>query len=135
MTQSSAATPDMDLSVTLLEPSEFSEDDLKGLKLSAFDAADYLDTPELIALYLTAALDSGDLEHFKNALATAERARARHLNPPSSGAGAAGEPVSIPPQHEEAPLLSSVMRQIDALGLSMKIVPKARVDIQPPKDG
>jgi hypothetical protein len=44
-------------------------------KLTAFDAAEYLDTPEAIAAYLTGALEEGSADAVAEAIGTVARAR------------------------------------------------------------
>ncbi len=45
------------------------------LKTTRFDAADYLDTPEARAEYMTAALETGDVDFIRDAVGVVARAR------------------------------------------------------------
>ena len=47
----------------------------KMIKVSKFDAADYLDNQETIAVYLSEALEPGDTEYIYDALHTIARAK------------------------------------------------------------
>jgi probable addiction module antidote protein len=47
----------------------------KMIKLSKFDAADYLDSQETITVYLNEALEHGDIEFFCGTLHTIARAK------------------------------------------------------------
>ena len=48
----------------------------KMIKLSKFDAADYLDHQETIAAYLTEALETADSDYIRHAIDTVARAKA-----------------------------------------------------------
>lgn len=45
------------------------------VKISKFDAAEHLDSPEMIAAYLSEAFEDGDPEFITDALSTVARAR------------------------------------------------------------
>jgi probable addiction module antidote protein len=89
-----------------------------------FDAAEYLDTPERQASYITAALETGDPAFVRDALGVVARARgiakvaeAAELNRESlyRALGEAGNPE-----------FSTVMRILRALGLTLSARPAAR---------
>jgi probable addiction module antidote protein len=89
-----------------------------------FDAAEYLDTVERQAAYVTAALETGDADFVRDALGVVARARgmaeiakAADLNRESlyKALGEAGNPE-----------FGTVMRVLQALGLTLAARPAAR---------
>jgi probable addiction module antidote protein len=54
-------------------------------KISKFDAADYLNTPEVIAAYLGEAYEASDPDYMRAALGTVARAKPRRLAEKSPG--------------------------------------------------
>ena len=89
-----------------------------------FDAAEYLDTPERQAAYVTAAFETGDPAFVRDALGLVARARgmakvaeAAELNRESlyKALGETGNPE-----------FSTVMRILRALGLTLSARPAAR---------
>jgi probable addiction module antidote protein len=93
------------------------------LKTTRFDAAEYLETEERQAAYITAAFETGDAEFVRDALGVVARARGigriaktADLNRESlyKALGATGNPE-----------FSTVMRVLRALGLTLSVQPAA----------
>jgi probable addiction module antidote protein len=91
------------------------------LKTTRFDAAEYLETEERQAAYITAAFETGDAEFVRDALGVVARARGigriaktADLNRESlyKALGATGNPE-----------FSTVMRVLRALGLTLSVQP------------
>jgi probable addiction module antidote protein len=91
------------------------------VETTRFDAADYLDTPERQAAYITAALESGDLAFVRDALGLVARAqgmagvaKTAKLNRESlyKALGRAGNPE-----------FDTILRVIRALGLTLAARP------------
>lgn len=99
-------------------------EDLEGIEdISDFDSAEYLNTKEAIAAYLSFAAQSGDTEHFKEALKTAARAEEMANIAADSG-------ITRNDAYEELKLgcklqMQTIMSILDALGMTIQIVPKA----------
>jgi len=106
---------------------EFLLDGLDGIEgLKEFDAAEHLATKESIAAYLSAALASGDMEHFKEAIKTAARAEGMaHI---AKGAGVTREGAYKALKTGSKPQMSTIVGLLDALGLAIKVIPKAEDD-------
>ena len=73
------------------------------LETRPFDPANYLETDEDIALYLDAAMEGGDANHFKRALEAVSRARGLQMTIPAS------------------PTLDTLMRVLSASGLRLRV--------------
>jgi probable addiction module antidote protein len=91
------------------------------MKTSPFDAADYLDTAEARAEYMTAALETGDTEFIRDAVGVVARgmagiAKATGLSRESlyKALGPAGNPE-----------FRTMMRIVRALGLTLSARPAA----------
>ncbi|PSJ56502.1 addiction module antidote protein [Kumtagia ephedrae] len=91
------------------------------METTRFDAAEYLDTPELQAAYITAALETGDLAEVRDAIGLVARARgmadiaaAAKLNPKSlyKALGDSGNPE-----------FATVLSVLNALGLTLSATP------------
>lgn len=99
-------------------------DGLDGIEdLEEFDPAEHLTTKEAIAAYLSAALASGDLEHFKDALNTA--ARAEGMAKVAAGAGVTREGAYKALKAGSKPQMSTILGLLDALGMTIQVIPKA----------
>ena len=91
------------------------------IETTRFDAAEFLDTPERQAAYVTAALETGDLAFVRDALGLVARAqgmagvaKAAKLNRESlyKALGGAGNPE-----------LDTILRVVRALGLTLSARP------------
>lgn len=106
---------------------EFLLDDLEGIEsLKEFDAAEHLTTKEAIAAYLNSALASGDIEHFKDAMKTA--ARAERMAKIAEAAGISREGAYKALKVGSKPQMSTILGLLNALGMTIKVVPKAADD-------
>lgn len=112
MSKRSRATVDLD-SLGLTEA---------DLQLETFDSADYLNTKESIAAYLSYAAQSGDAEHFKAAIKTAARAEKMAKLAENAGITREGAYKSLKPGTKIQ--LQTALSILDALGMAVKIVPK-----------
>jgi probable addiction module antidote protein len=90
-------------------------------KLRAFDAAEYLDTPEAQAEFITAALEGGDRAHITRAIGTV--ARARGMSSIAREAGINRESLYRSLSETGDPRLSTLLGVMQALGFSLNIAP------------
>jgi probable addiction module antidote protein len=91
------------------------------LKIKPFDAAEFLDTDEAIAAFLSDALESGDSAVFQEALQIA--ARARGMSEVASAAGLGRESLYKALKPDAHPRFDTVQKVISALGISFKLSP------------
>jgi len=96
------------------------------LQLEEFDSAEYLDTKESIAAYLSFAAQSGNAEHFKAAIKTATRAERMAKLAEAAGITREGAYKSL--KSGTKTQLQTAMSILDALGMAVKIVPKESLD-------
>lgn len=92
------------------------------LQLDEFDSAEYLNTRESIAAYLSFAAQSGNAEHFKAAIKNAARAEKMAKLAQHAGITREGAYKSLKPGTKTQ--LQTAMSILDALGMAVKIVPK-----------
>ena len=85
--------------------------------LTKFDAADYLDSEESIAAYLSAALEEDDSENFLAALKTI--ARARGMTKLSKDAGVGRESLYKALALGAKPRYDTVLKVVRALGIHL----------------
>ena len=102
-----------------LESFDLTEADLQ---LEEFDSAEYLNTKESIAAYLSFAAQSGNAEHFKAAMKIAARAERMSKLAEHAGITREGAYKSLKPGTKTQ--LQTAMSILDALGMAVKIVPK-----------
>lgn len=88
-------------------------------KLQAFDAADYLDSEEAIAEYLTAVLEENDPGAFVQALGTV--ARARSMSTVAEKAGLSRESLYKALNEDAKPRYETIQKVITALGLKLSV--------------
>jgi probable addiction module antidote protein len=86
-----------------------------------FDAAEYLDTPERQAAYITAALETGDLAFVRDALGIV--ARARGMGEIAKTADLNRESLYKALGESGNPELGTVLRVLQALGLTLTAQP------------
>ena len=91
------------------------------MKVTRFDAADYLETPEDVAYFINAALKDGDPTVVKHAIGTAAR---------SKGMAAIAEEAHLNRtslyrafEEDGNPLFFNVLKVLASLGLSFQVVP------------
>jgi len=104
-----------------IEPSE-AEFDLEKIRaLPAFDVADYLDSPEVLAAYLTEAFADGDPALIAVALNAASRATG--MAEVASKAGIAREALYKALRPGSQPRLETIMGVVKALGCKIVVAP------------
>ena len=84
-----------------------------------FDAADYLDSEETIAEFLTAAMEDNDPEHFLHAVAAV--ARARGMTQLAKDAGVSRESLYKTLAPGAKPRYETVFKLMHALGVQFKV--------------
>lgn len=98
-------------------------EDLTGVEgVSDFDSAKYLNTKEAVAAYLSFAAQSGDAEHLKAAMKTAARAEKMAKIAADAGVTREGAYKALKPGTKTQ--LQTALAILDALGMTIKIVPK-----------
>lgn len=90
-------------------------------KFAKFDAADYLDSEETIAEFLTAALEDEDPEVFLAALAAVARARGIAAIASSAGLGRESLYKALAPGAK--PRYDTVMKVLHGLGVKLAVSP------------
>ncbi|RZZ81418.1 addiction module antidote protein [Pseudoxanthomonas winnipegensis] len=93
-------------------------------KTVPFDAAEFLDNEESVAVYLTEALASGDIEHFQEAVQTAARARGMSQIAEASGLGRESLYKALRPGAQ--PRFDTVQRVLGAMGVRLSVEPASR---------
>ncbi|HEV2302896.1 MAG TPA: addiction module antidote protein [Stellaceae bacterium] len=93
-------------------------------KTKPFDAADYLETEEDAAAYMTEALASGEAAVVARALGTI--ARARGMSRIARKTGLARESLYRALSAEGNPELTTVLRIIEAIGLRLSAEPASK---------
>ena len=91
------------------------------LDLAPFDASDYLDSEEVIAEYLTAALENPDPDVFL--IAIRDVAKARGISKVATTAGLGRESLYKALKPGAQPRFETVRRLLGALGVRLDIVP------------
>jgi len=92
-------------------------------KTAKFDAADYLDSPQAIADYLSEAFETGDDDFIAQAIGTV--ARSKGMSAVASEAGLSRENLYRALNTGGRPEFSTVMKVLDALGIQLVAKPKA----------
>ena len=95
----------------------------------AFDASEYLDTPEAISEYLAAAFETRDPAYVAKAIGTV--ARARGMTEIAKASGLSRESLYRSLGGETGVGLATVMRVLDALGVGLSTQPAK--DIRQPR--
>ena len=90
------------------------------IKLSEFDPSAYLDNDEVIAEYLTAALEDGNPDVFLAAVGNVAKARGMSAIAESTGLGR--ESLYKALSKDGNPELGTVLKVVAALGLRLKAV-------------
>ena len=88
-----------------------------------FDAAKYLDTDEAIALYVTEALLTDDMDTITRAIGVA--AKARGMTQIADHAGLSRESLYKALSGEGNPQFETILRVLTALGLQLRAEPAA----------
>ena len=95
-------------------------DKANPLNLKPFDVSDYLDSEELIAEYLTVALDNPDPDAFL--MAVSDVAKARGIATIASDAGLGRESLYKTLKPGAQPRFDTVRRLLAALGVKLDVV-------------
>jgi probable addiction module antidote protein len=94
---------------------------MSKVKTKPFDPAEYLDTDEGIAAYMTDALECGDAAFVADALGVV--ARARGMSEVAREAGVSRESLYRALSVDGNPEFSTILRVIRALGLQLSVTP------------
>jgi probable addiction module antidote protein len=94
------------------------------LGLAPFDASDYLNSDEVIAEYLTAALENPDPEAFL--IAVRDVARVRGIAKVAADAGLGRESLYKALKPGARPRFDTVRRLLEALGVRLDVIPPER---------
>jgi probable addiction module antidote protein len=94
-------------------------------KTRSFDAAAYLDSPEIIAAYLSEAFETRDPAFITEALGTV--ARARGMSDVAKRAGLSRESLYKALSAEGNPEFGTVMKVLDSFGVQLHAEPRAKV--------
>lgn len=90
-------------------------------KTRPFDAARYIETPDDAAVFLTDALESGDIGVIAEALGAV--ARSRGMTDVAKAAGVSRESLYKSLSGDGNPALGTVVKVVDALGLRLTVAP------------
>jgi len=93
------------------------------LNLAPFDASDYLDSEEVIAEYLTVALEDPDAF----LMAVRDVAKARGIATIAANAGLGRESLYKTLKPGAQPRFDTVRRVLNALGVKLGVVPRTRI--------
>lgn len=92
-------------------------------KTAPFDAAEYLDSPQAVADYLSEAFETGDDDFITQAIGTV--ARAQGMSGVARDAGVSRENLYRSLSANGKPEFATVMKVLDALGVQLVAKPKA----------
>jgi probable addiction module antidote protein len=92
------------------------------MAISKFDTADYLDSPETIAEYLSEAFETGDPEYI--AVALGNIARAKGMTAVAKEAELSRENLYRALSENGRPELGTVMKVLDVLGVQLMARPR-----------
>lgn len=93
------------------------------LRTAPFDPADYLETPEAVAAYMSEALESGDAAFVADALGVI--ARAKGMSELARDTGLGRESLYKSLGRDGNPSLDTVLKVLAALKLSLRATPIA----------
>jgi probable addiction module antidote protein len=86
-------------------------------KITPFDAADYLDTPEAVAEFIIAALETDDPAYIAHAIGTC--ARAKGMSRIAEETGLAREALYTALSERGNPGFATVLKVLKALGIKL----------------
>jgi probable addiction module antidote protein len=92
-------------------------------KTTKFEASDYLDSPEVIAAYITEALETGDSAFI--AMAIGDVAKAKGMTSIASETGLTRESLYKSFNGTSMPEFETVRSVLDSLGMKLVVEPKA----------
>ena len=93
-------------------------------KASTFDAADYLDSPQAIADYLSEAFETGDDKLIARALGTV--ARAKGMTEVANDTGLSRESLYRSLSEQGRPELATAMKVLDSFDMQLVVEPKEK---------
>ena len=93
------------------------------IKAEPYDSAEYLDTPEAIAEYLTAAFETADASFIAKAVGTA--ARAKGMSDIAKQSGLSRENLYRSLNGETKTEFDTIVRVLDAMGVQLTVATKA----------
>ncbi len=94
---------------------------MSAIKTKPFDPAEYLESDEAIAVYMTDALETGDASFVADALGVI--ARAKGMSEVARTAGMSRESLYRALSADGNPEFATVLRVVQALGLQLTAVP------------
>lgn len=92
--------------------------------LSKFDAAEYLDSPDMIAAYLSEALETGDAKYIAQAIGTI--ARAKGMTGIAKEAGLSRENLYRALTEDGTPEFGTIMKVLSAMDIQLEAKPKEK---------
>jgi probable addiction module antidote protein len=92
-------------------------------KISTFDAAEYLDTPELVAEFLNEAFETNDPVYITKAVGVA--ARAKGMTSVSRESGLSRESLYRSLSGDSNPEFGTIVHVLDAMGIQLRARAKA----------
>lgn len=96
---------------------------MSKVKISRFDVSEHLDSEEMIAAYLNAALEDGDADLLMAAIA--DVAKARGIAQVAADAGLGRESLYKTLKPGSKPQIGTVLRLLHALGIKLSAEPEA----------
>ncbi len=93
------------------------------LQTKPFDVADYLDSPELMAAYLEAAIGESEGDPAAIAKALGDIARAHGMSQIAGSTGMSRESLYKALSGRRNPEVGTILRVLAALGLSLRVEP------------
>ena len=96
-------------------------------KFKVFDAAEFLDNEEIIAEYLSDAIEEGDSDALLTAIATVARARGMSKLAEDSGLGRESLYKTLRPGSK--PCYETIVKILTALNVKLHILPKQNVQL------
>src|ERR1700759_2620340 len=94
-------------------------------KTKPFDAAEYLDSPEMIAAYLSEAFETQDAAFVTEALGAV--ARAQGMSAIAKDTGLSRENLYKALSADGHPEFGTVMKVLDSIGIQLHATPKSKV--------
>jgi probable addiction module antidote protein len=101
---------------------------MKKITITPYDVADYLRTPEEIALFLEACFEEGGYDAPFIAKVLGDVARAKGMTQVARDAGLSRESLYKGLSGERSPSLETVLKVLGALGLELRVVASDRAD-------
>jgi probable addiction module antidote protein len=95
---------------------------MNNVKISRFDASEYLDSEEMIAAYLNAALEENDTDLLLAAIADVAKARGMAKVAADAGLGRESLYKTLAPGAK--PRYETILKLLQALGIKLNAVPE-----------